>query len=189
MGQEIWKDIKGYEGLYQVSNYGKIKSLSRHIIRINGNYLIDKDKLLKQKKNPKGYVSVSLCKKGVIKYRMIHRLVAEAFIPNPNNYPCVNHKNENKVDNRLENLEWCSYTYNNEYNNRAKKVGVIKSKPIYHFTVGGDFINIYKNSYEAEKETNISRRTIIRCCKKEKNNYKNHVFLYETEVVGNGYKL
>lgn len=96
---EIWKDIGGYEGLYQVSNLGRVRSLSRGVL------------------TPKkcNYLSIQLYNRGVYENKTIHRLVAEAFIPNPNNYPCINHKNEIKTDNRVENLEWCTTKYNMNY--------------------------------------------------------------------------
>lgn len=115
--QEVWKDIPDYKNLYQISNFGRVKSLERLIYRKNGNYIV-KEKILKNKTNTKGYLSISMCKNGKVKYVMIHRLVAQAFIPNPNNFPCINHKDENKQNNCVENLEWCTYSYNNTYNNR-----------------------------------------------------------------------
>ena len=111
--EEGWRDIKGYEGLYQVSNYGRVKSLdydgtgkARVLVSIyNGNYNV-----------------VTLCKhKKHIQY-LVHRLVAETFIPNPNNLPCVNHKDEDKTNNTVENLEWCDSQYNNSYGTKGKRI-------------------------------------------------------------------
>ena len=109
--EEIWKDIKGYEGLYQVSNLGNVKSLSR--VSIQGHIL--PTKILKFGYNLQGYKIVGLHRDGSSKTRTVHRLVAEAFIPNSNNYPCINHIDENKQNNRVDNLEWCTYEYNNNY--------------------------------------------------------------------------
>lgn len=118
--QEVWKDIKGYEGLYQISNKGRLKSLKRVVKysstskSVNNKHTVkEKIKNLSEKGN--GYLQAVLYKnnKGANKY--IHRLVAEAFIPNPHNCASVNHINLNKKDNRVENLEWCSYSYNNEH--------------------------------------------------------------------------
>lgn len=114
---EIWKDIKGYEGLYQVSNMGRIKSL--------GNDKTRKEKILSLKPNNKGYIRVYLCKNGKRKHFSVHRLVAEAFLPNPDNLPVVNHKIddfEHRSDNRVENLEWCTVEYNNNYGTHNKKL-------------------------------------------------------------------
>lgn len=125
--KEIWKDVVGYEGLYKVSNLGNVKS-----IRTN--------KLLCFSISNKRYFRVGLCKNGKRKWSAIHRLVAEAFIPNPNNFPCVNHKDCNKQNNKLTNLEWCSYSYNNLYKNHQLKR--IASLMIYYF----------KKDYPNEKE-------------------------------------
>ena len=107
--KEIWKNVLGYEGLYQVSNLGNIKSF------------IGKEKILKPSTTNNGYPGVNLTKDKKIKRYSVHRLVAEAFIPNPNNYPCVNHKDENRTNNRADNLEWCTYSYNNTYGSIQKK--------------------------------------------------------------------
>lgn len=120
--EEIWKDIKGYEGYYQVSNLGRIRSLDRYIATVgnpSGQRLI-RGKILRPSKrvmsNGKdGYYSVTLYKRGVDTLFNVHRLVAETFIPNPNNLPCVNHKDENKHNNMADNLEWCTIGYNNKY--------------------------------------------------------------------------
>ena len=93
---EIWKDIKGYEGLYQISNTGKVKSLTRCINSKSGRKLLIKEKIRKTTTTTAGYEYVVLAKKGKNKTLLIHRLVAENFIPNPNNYSCVNHIDENK---------------------------------------------------------------------------------------------
>lgn len=110
---EFWKDIEGYEGRYQVSNLGNVKSL-------NYNHT-GKEKIMKPQLCNKGYLRVELCKDNKRQKYLIHKLVADAFIPNPNNLPCVNHKDENRLNNNYENLEHCTYTYNNTYGNRIKK--------------------------------------------------------------------
>ncbi len=112
--EEIWKDIKGYEGFYQVSNLGNIRSVGRNIIKGSGKYYKEEN-VLKLAKGKSGYYCVKLSIDGVKKTKSVHRLVAEAFIPNQNNLPCINHINEDKLDNRVENLEWCDYSYNNKY--------------------------------------------------------------------------
>ena len=111
---EIWRDVKGFEGLYKVNRKGEIYSLLKNIIR-------------PPKDNGYGYDSITLNKNGKKITRYIHRIVAEAFIPNPNNYPMVNHKDENKKNNNVENLEWCTASYNVNYGT-AKIRATIKNK-------------------------------------------------------------
>lgn len=114
---EIWKDISGYEGLYQVSNLGRVKSLER----IDNNNHPVKEKIIKPYKTIGGYMQVCLWKNGKVKHLQIHRLVAQAFIPNPYNLPECNHKDENPLNNCVENLEWCDHKYNINYGTRTEK--------------------------------------------------------------------
>ena len=113
---EIWKDIEGYEGLYQISNKGRVKSL--------GNNKNRKEKILSCKPNNKGYLRVNLYKNGKKKHFSVHRLVAIAFIPNPNNLLEVNHKDENKENNHVKNLEWCTSEYNNNYGTHNERSSI-----------------------------------------------------------------
>ena len=112
--QEIWKDIEGYEGCYQVSNLGRVKSLDRNVKGNKSNY-IRTGKILSPKTHRNGYLVVGLCTDRKIKMYYIHRLVAQAFLPNLDRLPQVNHKDENKTNNNVENLEWCSAEYNTNY--------------------------------------------------------------------------
>jgi len=116
--EEIWKDISNYEGKYEVSNLGRVRSLS-----YNGTGEI---KFLKQSTNKRGYKRVGLCKNGKMKNCYVHRLVAITFIPNPNNHKEVNHKDENPANNNVNNLEWCTSEYNNNYGTRNKRAGESK---------------------------------------------------------------
>lgn len=122
MEQEVWKDIRGYEGLYQVSNMGRVKSLSHTILRSNGFPQSFGERILSPR-HSNGYRMVTLCSIGEQGNFYVHRLVADAFIPNPNGYKEVNHKNEDKADNRAENIEWCSRRYNLLYGCRGDKAG------------------------------------------------------------------
>lgn len=109
--KEIWKDIKGYEGLYQVSNKGRVKSLDR-VVKNGIKYNHIKQHVMKTRINGRGYIAVMLCKNGVRKMIAVHRLVAEAFIQNPDNKPVVDHINTIRTDNRVENLRWCTIKEN-----------------------------------------------------------------------------
>lgn len=120
--QEIWKDVKGYEGLYQVSNLGNVKSLD-HIRRNGTNKYMQKGKILKPQK-ANGYCYVRLSKKGKTKQYLVHKLVANAFIKRNYKYKEINHINEIKSDNRADNLEWCTHLYNINYGTRNQRVSI-----------------------------------------------------------------
>lgn len=108
MDREIWKDIKGYEGKYQISNLGRVKSLLEWCGNIHKGKWINNSKIITPTGNGYGYLIIGLRRNQKKKNYYIHRLVAEAFIPNPNNLPVVNHKDYNKENNKVDNLEWCS---------------------------------------------------------------------------------
>lgn len=139
---EIWKDIPGYEGLYQVSNFGRIKGLPRYVSNDKGQILL-KERILKGHKITKGYIQVEFPNKDKRVLKLIHVLVAQAFIPNPNNYPQVNHINGLKDDNRAENLEWVNNSMNQLH---AYKLGLNRvtgragkpKRPIFLITKNGE---------------------------------------------------
>lgn len=133
---EIWKDIPGYEGLYMASTHGRIKSLDKYVVEKTGKKRFMKGKILKQQTTEDGYKAISLHKNGKNKKYLVHRLIALTFIPNPNNYPCINHKIddfEHRSDNRVENLEWCDNKYNNNYGNHGKRISEANSGEKNHF--------------------------------------------------------
>ena len=178
--KEIWKDIKGYEGLYQVSNLGNI----RRIKFINN--ITEKEKITKLKPGKNTYLQVLLSKNGKSKTKNIHRLVAEAFIPNPNNYPQVNHKDENKHNNCVDNLEWCTRIYNMNYGNVRKKISkshqkenLKKRKVILQYNKNMIFIKEYNGICEAVKETKIDKSSIIKCCKNKSKTAGNYIWKYK----------
>ena len=111
MTEEIWRPILGYEGVYEVSSYGRVRSLDRYDGR---NHFI-KGRIMKRSYCSNGYLSIDLCLNGKIKKCLVHRLVALTFIPNPDNLPMVNHLDEDKTNNRVDNLEWCTAKYNINY--------------------------------------------------------------------------
>lgn len=157
---EIWRDIKDYEGYYQVSNLGNVKSINRKIVLKNNKTMLIKERILKQSIGNNNYLIVSLFKNGNGHSFTVHRLVAEAFIPNPDNLPEVNHKNENKTDNCVDNLEWCTSKYNCNYGNKM----ISKIKSVAQYTKNNILINIFRSTCDAEKQTGISNSHISACC-------------------------
>ena len=113
--KEIWRPVVGYEGLYEVSNFGRVRSIDRIVPYKNGGVQFKRRKILSQKTDKDGYKHVTLCVNNKLKTYMVHRLVAIAFIPNPLNLPQVNHKDENRTNNYVGNLEWCDAYYNRNY--------------------------------------------------------------------------
>lgn len=160
---EIWKDIAGYEGLYQVSNYGNVRSLSwsrRGIVR--NLYL---------KKQNRGYCHVELAKDGIRKAFTVHRLVAEAFIPNPNNYPTVNHKDEDKTNNAVTNLEWCTHSQNmghtialhpEKYHVKGRPYS--RTKSVVQLSKDGKVLRVWDNLISIKHENGFNEGHIGECC-------------------------
>lgn len=143
----------------------KIEGYSNYEITTNGKVInILSGKELKQHKSKTGYLHLMLYNDNGSKNFLVHRLVAEAFIPNPDNLPCVNHKNEDKTDNRVENLEWCTVAYNNTYKNRHIKVGVKRGKIVYQYTVDGQFIREWPSTREVERSLGFAQTHISDCC-------------------------
>lgn len=153
---EIWKPVMGYEGLYEVSNLGRVRSLERWRNAKNGSKSLHKGKVMKNHYADNGYIRV-LLNDGVEKKRhLIHRLVAQAFLPNPDNLPIVNHKDENKSNNSVDNLEWCDDKYNTRYS---------LAKPIIQFTLDGELVKKWDTTIDIETELHINHSAIIACCK------------------------
>ena len=151
---EHWKSITGYEGLYEVSDIGRVKSLWH-----------GKEKILKPGKNNCGYLLVSLYKDGHVKKLTVHRLVAEAFIPNQNNLDTVNHKDEDKTNNTVSNLEWMSRGDNNNYGTRNKRAAESLSKQVKMFgKKTGELLATFPSTHEAEMITGIAHQNICSCC-------------------------
>ena len=151
---EIWKDIIGFEGHYQVSNKGKIRSIKNNKI-----------KELKPYKEIKrcGYLSVYLRLPGQKFTKKVHRLVAEAFIPNPNGFPEVNHIDENKENNCVENLEWCTGEYNLCYGTRLKRISESNKMKVAQYSLNGELLEIFNSQGEAAEKTNSTQGGISDC--------------------------
>ena len=173
--EEIWKDKKDYEGLYQVSNLGRAKSLDRYIKGKGHSLHLKKGRILKPMKDNNGYLKVRLYNGEKSKTFNLHRLVAEAFIPNPNNLPEVNHKNEIKTDNRVENLEWCDRKYNMTYGNRLNNV----KKPVIQYTLDGEFVREWESAKQAEREGGFNQGSICMCCRGNSKYHKGFKWSYK----------
>ena len=152
MSNEIWRDIPEYEKIYQVSNYGNIR-------------LYKNNRILKPSDDSCGYLQIVLTKNKKRKSYKIHKLVAKTFIPNPNNYPCVNHKDENKKNNFVENLEFCTIKYNCNYGTRTYRC----TKHCFHKVNQYDglftLMNTYNSLKEAQEKTGIKYQSISACCR------------------------
>ena len=177
---EKFKDILYYNGRYQISNYGRVKSMFYN----NKQVSLKKEKILKNTIRKGTYYCVSLYKNNKLESKNVHRIVAETFLANKNNYKYVNHIDENKLNNRIDNLEFCTAKYNCNFGNRNKKISLNSlSKPktrfekIIQFDKKGNFIKKYDNLCIAEKETKI--RHIRECCNKQRKSAGGYIFIYE----------
>lgn len=165
---EEWRDIQGFEGLYQVSNYGRVRAIDRFVNARYGGTQFRRGQIIKGVPMPNGYLCVGLWKNGKSKPQYIHRLVASAFIINPNNYGEVNHKDEDKRNNHSVNLEWCDHLYNLNYGTVAKRISkthlsLKKGKRIAQYKEG-ELISVYDSAEEACKQTGIDASAIRKVC-------------------------
>lgn len=164
---EVWKDVVGYEGLYKISNKGRIISCG------TGNYM-------KLSKDSKRYITCGLTKDKKQLMHRVHRLVAMAFIPNPNNYPQVNHKDENKSNNCVENLEWCTDDYNRHYGKTVERTAKAHQKQVDQYSINGEFLKTWDGINVAADTLHLSRPHITDCCKGRLNQTGGYVWKYHT---------
>lgn len=185
--EEIWKDIRCYEGLYQVSSIGRVRSLmcgTRHRVKILTPHLDGRGH----------YFLIVLHKNKILEHKIVHRLVAEAFVPNTGNLPCVNHKDENKQNNAYTNLEWCDYSYNATYggaryrNIRARTKNNSRNReiPVLMMDKNKRILNRFRSCFDAARTTGFSRANIRRCCVQRRNG-RNHtangyIFEYDSNL-------
>ena len=168
---EIWKDIPFLKGYYQASNIGRIKSLKRE--KVVNQY--SSETVLKQRKGRDGYMIVNISVDNKSKTYKVHRLVAAAFLENPQNLPQVNHKDENKMNNVVSNLEWCSSKYNNNYGTRIKRIVETRDNSesrhrmvVEQYTLEGEFINRFTSMCEASAKTGVHQGSISSALKKKR---------------------
>lgn len=191
MKKEIWKDVIGYEELYEVSNLGKLRHKDVLVDDIKNNRKMHiKQKYMKPCLGKRGYYVYVVSKNNKKKHLPIHRLIAIHFIPNPNDYPVINHINGNKLDNRIENLEWCTYSHNNseafriglrktDYENSGfKKYNDSIKKKINQYDMNMIFIKSWNSIQEASETLNICSSHICRCCKGKIKSIKGYKWRY-----------
>lgn len=174
---EKWKAIEGYNGRYEVSNYGRVKSVNMFI----GTHIYI-GTILSPVITSNGYLKVSLTLKGKRKTCLIHRLVAKAFIKNVNNLPQVNHKDEIKTNNRVENLEWCSRSYNCKYGKRNQKMIDDRKRAVLKLSADGILLKRYEALNEASRITGINAAHICDVCKGKRNLAGGYLWKYASDV-------
>lgn len=176
MIKEAWLPIIGYEGLYEVSNHGRVRSL--------GHDKNHKGKILKPILFSTGYLMVSLSKNNIAKRCSIHRLVAIAFIPNPNRLPCVNHRDQNRQNNYVTNLEWCSYRYNDNYGTRNENISVSltnhpsKSKRVGQYTLEDILLQTFLSTMDVQRKLGFFNTRISACCRGKQKTAYGYIWKY-----------
>lgn len=174
--KEVWKDIQGYEGLYQVSDLGRVKSLER-IVKRNNQMLKINGKILTPKTQKNGYKSVYLCKNATKTKAYIHRLVAKEFLANPYELDVVNHRDENPANNQLKNLEWCSHKYNMNYGTQIERRKAKVSKKVNQYDQDMNLIKTWNSTREAERN-GYNSTLISLCCKGKNGSHKGYQWRY-----------
>ena len=186
MQEEIWKDVDGYEELYQVSNLGRVKSLYKKI-----GFYYRNEKILSNCTQPNGYLAVNLGKNSIITRKSVHRLVAQAFIPNLENKPFINHKDGNKKNNCVDNLEWVTHSENVSHaykiglNNHKPPVKIGKdnhtSKSVLQFDSNMNFIKHWECIMSATKNLGIDNSSITKCCRNRLKTAGGFIWRYANE--------
>ena len=170
---EIWLPVKDYEGLYEVSSLGRVKSLQP--------WRGSTERVLKPATDTYGYLKVNLYKDGKMKTHFVHRLVAQTFIPNLLKLPEINHLDENPLNNRVENLEWCDRKYNINYGTRTEKAAKSKSKIVLQFTRDGQLVREWPSTHEAQRQGGFQHGSISSCCLGKLNTHKGYLWKYKEQ--------
>lgn len=183
---EIWKPVVGFEDSYEVSSFGRVRSLDRYVKTAHNSFRFAKGKILAPINDSKGYKIVQL---GRNHKSAIHRLVAKAFIPNVNNYPCINHKDENPSNNHFENLEWCTYEYNNNYGTRLDRISHSlrtngkTSSSVLMLNRDGEVLREYKSIMDAQDD-GFDANAISKCCRLVNKfvTHKKYIWIYSKDI-------
>ena len=180
---EEWRNIEKYEGSYQVSNEGRVKSIERKV-PFRNSFRTIKERILKLIDDEDEYKVVNLYKEGSKKMKKVHRLVADAFIPNPDKLPQVNHKDENHSNNNVDNLEWCDPPYNLNYGSRNARASQTsfngkKSKKVNQYTLEGEFVKEWPSMREAERN-GFDATSISNCCLGKQQTHKGYKWSFLT---------
>lgn len=172
MSREIWLPIKGYEGKYEVSSFGRVRSLGNGIKN-------SKQKVLSPYKASNGYLRVDLWRNGIGKRFLVHRLVAEAFLPNWFDDPQVNHIDEDKTNNNIENLEWCDAKYNTNFGTGVERRAKKQSKQILQLTKTGEFVREWPSTNEVERQLGFCHSKISACCRGKRKSHHGFIWRYK----------
>ena len=157
--KEEWRPVDGYSGMYEVSNLGNVRSVTRVV----GNGRLIKGQQIRQFERA-GYLSARLSKNHHGKFYLVHRIVARAFVPNPHNLPIINHKDENKLNNRADNLEWCTHSYNIQYGGCIEKIARSNGSSVVQILKNGERV-LWNSMKEAERRTGVRHQDISRACR------------------------
>ena len=176
--EEIWKPVKNFEGYYEVSSWGRVRSVDRYVVNNKGLRLIN-SQIIKQTKQKNGYLYVGLHKKQKQKLIRVHRLVAEAFLPNPENLPEIHHKSEVKTENNVENLQWVSSKQNQNSGTCIERRSKKKQKPVLQYTMDEKFIKEWPSIKDIEIELGIKQYNISRCCNDKRKSACGYIFKFK----------
>ena len=180
--EEIWKPVVGYEGVYEVSNMGRVKSLERKVPKGDGERTV-KERILKLRTDRYGYLTVGLYAGGKPKKFLVHRLVCQTFHENPDNKPQVNHINEDKTDNRACNLEWCTCKQNINHGTAKERSAKNRSKSVGQYTLDGELVKIWASTMEVERQAGFNHGNI---CNTVRGKYKQaygFIWKYKDETM------
>lgn len=181
--KEVWRDIKGYKGIYQVSNLGRVKSISRYRKGKSNSLVYLPEKILNPKKGKNGYLNVGLSKNGIPKTYYVHRLVYETFRGKIPFWMQVNHINEDKTDNRLENLNVLTPKANLNWGTAQKRRSEKESKVVYQYDLDGNFIKMWSSTHKPEIELGYSNGSIAACCIGYRNQKTAYGFIWRYEQL------